>query len=381
MSRLVWDQDQVGSIPTASKKTCSSAIREMSKVLLLLQQEGKRMAKKDISKVDVNNPQEMPTSYVGLKATEIWDLLQRTQAALQEKQEILSSSDLKEQASLDQLLSRAKTLNVEDVRSNVNMTQELIEGLHEGLQSLVATIEKERETLGYLVQIGEEEDSLLTLQKVRAEFLEQKKAEAQQIIDDAKDWALEHRTEASTLLETAKEDIERMHEEADIQRGRAQEEWEYNFERQKKAALDELSDKAAMQTKLFTEREERLNQRSEALEAQKKALEALEEEIKKQTKAEVAMAENRVKRDMKIEFNEEKNNLLTRIAVNSSQLDNANQLIGQLRDELKAARAEAEKLSDKVTEVATAALAARADTSTINEVAKLMASGQQFGKK
>lgn len=321
-------------------------------------------------------------NYVKTTKKQLWDMVKEFEAEAKGSNGTTTTTDVEKQVRIEEAFASIKLLDIKNMES--------------GLMSVVSTLKAQKTILEDLdIAIAEKQAQLKSVYDLEAatnsamNMIAAKEKLAKEIdeknmakIDDANETA-------KTIIEAAKEEAENVKadsdaafESAERSRRRMEEQWAYDFERQKKAKWDEFEDKVNEKVKLLKLREEKIADVEELI-AEKDAeiselkinFEALEKDIQKRISAAEGKARGMAEREAQHAqalFEAEQRNITKGLETDKghlmNQLTSAEQRIRDLEKQLSMA-------NERVTTIATGALKAGADAATVTEVAKTVAAG------
>lgn len=322
-------------------------------------------------------------SHVGKKATVIWDAYQEVLAELKKKEGIASTTAVSASKRKAQAINMAEKVNIDDVG-------EAVENLVAGLQEAKATfldlkeaIDAKKKELKEVHDLEAEVNSLVAVMATKDKLVKDREEYASEILKQAKD-------EVAVIIKKANEEANAIAEaskaksiEDEKARKRIQDEWEYSFQRSKKAKIDLLADEIDSKNKQLTERELAISLREEKQEEVEAEIEELKDKLLAAENAttdliEAAVAKAKASADKSFAFQKQliEKEYKGQLAVLESDNKSLHAQVVELSRRLDRAENQVQAANDKVTAIATGALQAAGDKATIAKVSEIAAGSQ-----
>lgn len=327
-------------------------------------------------------------SPVGVKKNELWAQYKEAVAELASKDNgTVSTTEVAKQARIEEAVNIADSLEPKSVLVYAEKFAKDIEDRREEYEQLKVAIDTKKAELKAVHDLEYHANAAVALIAARDKVIAEKEEKAKAIVGEAQEAAEDIRKEAAEFADAIRKEAKDKFEADEKDRTRRAEEWNYSFERQKQAKVDQAQDAINMKVKALQERENAVAEREEKakdLEDEMTRIKAEMEELNNSIQDKIKAAEGKAKgmadREAKhaialleAEHRGAVSKLESDKASLSIQVDAANRRIESLEKQVALA-------NDRVTSIASGALKAGADAATITEVAKTVAAGSSKGK-
>lgn len=321
-------------------------------------------------------------SYVGTTKKQLWNMLKELEEETKGSNGTTTTTDVEKKIRIDEAFASIKLLDIKNMESGLMSVVNTLKSQKRILEDLDIAIAEKQAQLKSVYDLEAATNSAMNMIAAKEKLAKEIDEANKELIETAKSKSEVILTEAREAAEKVKEESNAEFEAAERSRRRQQEQWTYDFERQKKAKWDEFEDKVNEKVKLLKLREEKIADVEELI-AEKDAeiselkanFEALEKDIQKRISAAEGKAKGMAEREaqhaqalFEAQLKNEMKGLETDKAHLSNQLVSAKERISELEKQLSQA-------NERVTTIATGALKAGADAATVTEVAKTVAAG------
>jgi len=307
--------------------------------------------------------------------SEIWAEYKAVKAQLDAAPKApVTTTEVAETTKATKAVAVASSVNVDVVEKAVNELVAKVSDTKEQYSSIVTAIDAKKKELKEILDLEVEANSLVALITTKDQLVAKKDAEAEALIENAKARALEIADEAKARRTEAEEYIRNLNATSKQARDRENEEYVYNFARKKKAELDAHNDDIASKYKVLDEREATIATRESTV----KALDTEIAELKATMDVRVAKAEADAKRSAEASANIVKSMLVkdheSSVAIKDARIATLEEKVADLTAQLAKAQDQVVSAHEKVTEMAKGAFQAQGDSATITRVAEMAVS-------
>jgi chromosome segregation ATPase len=324
-------------------------------------------------------------SKVGKSATKIWDAYQEVLEELKARE--AAPPSIAAVAEAQKAEAAIKMARGVDVDATATTAETIATGLREAkaeFDEVEAAIEKAKAELENVHGIQAEADSLAALVAAKDRLVAEREEKARVILDGAREEAAQMREDAKAEVDKLRADAEEADRIAERDRKRTQAEWDYDFGRKKKQAIDEVQDAIDVKRKSLDEREAHLVERerqADELDAKVADLESTIETMKAdtQSKVDAALEEGKKKAERSFGFQKQiiEKDHEGKLRVLEAANESLKERLVEMQSRLAAAESQVNQASERVTQIATEAMKARADAATVAKVSEVAAGAGQ----
>jgi chromosome segregation ATPase len=320
-------------------------------------------------------------SKVGKSATKIWDAYQEVLEELKAKEAAPPSiAAVAEAQKAEAAIKLARTV---DVNATASTAETIATGLREAkaeFDEVEAAIAKAKAELEDVHGIQAEADSLAALVAAKDRLVAEREEKAKVILSEAQEGAARLRDEAQADADKLRADAQEADRLAAQTRQRTQAEWDYDFSRKKRQAIDEVQDAIDVKRKSLDAREASLVERekqADELDAKIADLESTIEAMKAdlQAKVDAALEEGKKKAERSFGFQKQiiEKDHEGKLRVLEAANESLKERLAEMQTRLASAEAQVNAAGQRVTEIATASLKSQGDAATISKVAEVAA--------
>ena len=328
--------------------------------------------------------EELPNK-VGKSATKIWEAYQEVLAELKAKE--AAPPSIAAVAEAQKAEAAIKLAREVDVDTTATTAETIATGLREAkaeFDEVEAAIEKAKAELENVHGIQVEADSLAALVAAKDRLVAEREEKARVILDGAREEAAQVKEDAQAEADKLRADAQEADRLAEQARQRTQAEWDYDFGRKKKQAIDEVQDAIDVKRKSLDEREAHLVEREKDADEKDAKIADLESTIESmkadtQSKVDAALEEGKKKAERSFGFQKQiiEKDHEGKLRVLEAANESLKERLVEMQSRLASAEAQVSKASERVTEIATASLKAQGDKETISKVAEVAAGAGQ----
>lgn len=327
--------------------------------------------------------QELP-SKVGKSATKIWDAYQEVLTELKALEKTASITASAEAAKIEHAIKAAEGVDVEKVAATLESLASGLRGAKDEFDEVRIAIDSAKAELENVHGIQAEADSLAALVAAKDRLVKERTEQAAEVLASANEKAAEIRQAAADEAKETREKASEADAAATQARQRAEEEWQYDFERKKKAQIDEVGDIIATRLKNLKEQETAVKEREAAADEKDAEIAALQSKLDKavadtDAKVEAALEEGKKKAERAFGFQKQiiEKDHEGKIRVLESTNEALRERLAEMQARLAAAEAQVNAAGQRVTDIATASLKSQGDAATISKVAEVAAGAGQ----
>ena len=328
--------------------------------------------------------EELPNK-VGKSATKIWEAYQEVLAELKAKE--AAPPSIAAVAEAQKAEAAIKLAREVDVDTTATTAETIATGLREAkaeFDEVEAAIEKAKAELENVHGIQVEADSLAALVAAKDRLVAEREEKARVILDGAREEAARVKEDAQAEADKLRADAQEADRIAERDRQRTQAEWDYDFGRKKKTAIDEVQDAIDVKRKSLDEREAHLVEREKDADEKDAKIADLGSTIEAmkadtQSKVDAALEEGKKKAERSFGFQKQiiEKDHEGKLRVLEAANESLKERLVEMQSRLASAEAQVSKASERVTEIATASLKAQGDKETISKVAEVAAGAGQ----
>jgi len=324
--------------------------------------------------------EELPNK-VGKSATKIWEAYQEVLAELKAKE--AAPPSIAAVAEAQKAEAAIKLAREVDVDTTATTAETIATGLREAkaeFDEVEAAIEKAKAELENVHGIQVEADSLAALVAAKDRLVAEREEKAKVILDGAREEAAQVKEDAQAEADKLRTDAQEADRIAERDRQRTQAEWDYDFGRKKKTAIDEVQDAIDVKRKSLDAREANLTEReSQADEIEKEKadlqaeIDALKADVERQVQAAAEKAETKAKQGFNFQKQIIEKDLQSKLDIANAHIASLEKQNADLQARLDKADEQIAAAHDRVSTIAQASLKAQGDAQTISKVAEVAA--------
>lgn len=288
-----------------------------------------------------------------------------------------------------QMIKKAvDTAENQDKSKLESMLESLIK-LTEEYNDVCFAIKQKKIELKDVHDIAVEADTYVALIQAKEKIKNDKEAEALKIIEEAQIKAKEIVNNANDKEQEIAKQIQESIDKFNKESKRQKEEFNYSFARNKKEQEDKLTDELAIKNKALDERENSIKEKEKDQKNIDDMIKTFENELNdvkvnkdNEIKRQVAIIEHRLKKEKEYEINTLTTEYDAKIAIKDNENNMLKTQIDDLKSQVHQLQLSIESASEKVTDIATASLNARANESKVDAVMEAVGKvGQQSNKR